>query len=62
MAGLVSFVGLVAMVKTHMDARGPGAVVLGMILLINTIVADSPVAGKGTPVSEVHQILLSRCS
>ncbi|XP_019749764.1 UPF0606 protein KIAA1549 isoform X2 [Hippocampus comes] len=54
MAGLVSFVGLLAMVKTHMDARGPGAVVLGMILLINMIAADSPVADESLSASAHH--------
>ncbi|XP_051917559.1 UPF0606 protein KIAA1549 isoform X4 [Hippocampus zosterae] len=54
MAGLVSFVGLLTMVKTYMDARGPGAVVLGMILLINMIVADSPVADESLSASAHH--------
>ncbi|XP_054633170.1 UPF0606 protein KIAA1549 isoform X3 [Dunckerocampus dactyliophorus] len=44
MAGLVSLVGLVAVLKTHMDHRGQSAVLLGMTLLINVIAADSPVA------------------
>ncbi|XP_061532804.1 UPF0606 protein KIAA1549 isoform X7 [Phycodurus eques] len=54
MAGLVSFVGLVAVVKTHMAARGPGTAVLGMTLLINVIAADSPVADESLLASTHH--------
>ncbi|XP_037110694.1 UPF0606 protein KIAA1549 isoform X3 [Syngnathus acus] len=51
MAGLVSVVGLVVMVKTSMDTHGPGTVILGMTLLINMIAADSPVADESLSVS-----------
>nr|XP_057943646.1 UPF0606 protein KIAA1549 isoform X3 [Doryrhamphus excisus] len=46
MSGLVSLVGLVAVLKkTHMNPRPQSALVLGMtLLLINLIAADSPVA------------------
>ncbi|XP_061629248.1 UPF0606 protein KIAA1549 isoform X3 [Phyllopteryx taeniolatus] len=54
MAGLVSLVGLVAVVKTHMAARGPGTAVLGMTLLINVIAADSPVADESLLGSTHH--------
>ncbi|XP_057691571.1 UPF0606 protein KIAA1549 isoform X2 [Corythoichthys intestinalis] len=46
MAGLVSVVGLVVAVKTFMDACGSGTMVLGFILLMNMIAANSPVADE----------------
>ncbi|XP_061678420.1 UPF0606 protein KIAA1549 isoform X2 [Syngnathoides biaculeatus] len=46
MAGLVSLVDLVAVVKTRMGNRAPGTVVLGVTLLINVIAAESPVADE----------------
>ncbi|XP_049579110.1 UPF0606 protein KIAA1549 isoform X2 [Syngnathus scovelli] len=54
MAGLVSVVGLVVMVKTSMDTHAPGTVILGMTLLINMIAADSPVADESLSVSTHH--------
>ncbi|XP_077372705.1 UPF0606 protein KIAA1549 isoform X2 [Festucalex cinctus] len=47
MAGLLSLLGLLAMVrKTRMNDPGPSIVVLGMTLLINVIASDSPVADE----------------
>ncbi|KAK1887839.1 UPF0606 protein KIAA1549 [Dissostichus eleginoides] len=45
MAGLVSSVGLVVMLKALMHAHGQRAVFLGMMVLVTVIAADSPVAG-----------------
>ncbi|XP_042352545.1 UPF0606 protein KIAA1549 [Plectropomus leopardus] len=46
MAGLVSSVGLVVMLKALMHARGQRAVLLGMTVLVTVIAADSPVADE----------------
>lgn len=52
MAGLVSSVGLVLMLKALMHAHGQHAVFLGMTVLVTVIAADSPVAGKRTPFAD----------
>lgn len=54
MAGLVSSVGLVVMLKALMRARGLRALFLGMTVLVTVIAADSPVAGKRTPFADSH--------
>ncbi|XP_073328474.1 UPF0606 protein KIAA1549 [Pagrus major] len=46
MAGLVSSVGLVVMLKALMHAHGQCAVFLGMTVLVTVIAADSPVADE----------------
>ncbi|KAM7396413.1 hypothetical protein PAMP_019454 [Pampus punctatissimus] len=53
MAGLVSSVGLVVMLKALMHAHGQHAVFLEMMVLVTMIAADSPVAvaGKFNPAS-----------
>lgn len=55
MAGLVSAVGLVVMLKALM--HGQGALFLGMTILVTVIVADSPVTGKGTPFADSHNMI-----
>lgn len=57
MAGLVSFVGWVVMLKALVHAHGQRAVFLGMTLLVTVIAADSPVAGKGTPFADSHVMI-----
>ena len=57
MAGLVSSVGLVVMLKALMHARGQRAVFLGMTVLVTVIAADSPVAGKRTPFADLHNTI-----
>ncbi|KAG7521648.1 hypothetical protein JOB18_003626 [Solea senegalensis] len=53
MAGLVSFVGLVLMVKAPMNIQGHHALLLGMTVLVTLIAADSPVADK-LPLDSTH--------
>lgn len=57
MAGVVSSVGLVVMLKALMHARGPHAVFLGMTFLVTVIAADSPVAGKREPFADSHNMI-----
>lgn len=57
MAGLVSSVGLVVMLKALMHVRGQHALFLGMTVLVTMIAADSPVAGKRTPFAESHNMI-----
>ncbi|XP_037623029.1 UPF0606 protein KIAA1549 isoform X5 [Sebastes umbrosus] len=54
MAGVISSVGLVVMLKALMHARGPHAVFLGMTFLVTVIAADSPVADESPLVSTHH--------
>ncbi|XP_034734187.1 UPF0606 protein KIAA1549 isoform X2 [Etheostoma cragini] len=54
MAGLVSSVGLVVMLKALMHARGQRAVFLGMTVLVTLIAADSPVADESL-LDSTHQ-------
>lgn len=57
MAGLVSSVGLVVMLKALMCAHGLRALFLGMTVLVTVIAADSPVAGKRTPFADSHNMI-----
>lgn len=57
MAGLVSSVGLVVMLKALMHAHGQHGVFLGMTVLVTVIAADSTVAGKKTPFADSHNII-----
>ncbi|XP_077425579.1 UPF0606 protein KIAA1549 isoform X2 [Vanacampus margaritifer] len=55
MAGLVSLLDLVVMVrKTPLNAHGPSIVILGMTLLLNVIAADSSVADESLSGSTHH--------
>lgn len=54
MAVLFYSLGLVVMLKALM--RCQGAVFLGIMILVTVIVADSPVAGKRTPFTELHNM------
>ncbi|XP_032380306.1 UPF0606 protein KIAA1549 isoform X7 [Etheostoma spectabile] len=56
MAGLVSSVGLLVMLKALMHARGQRAVFLGMTVLVTVIAADSPVADESLLDSTHHPI------
>lgn len=57
MAGLVSSVGLVVMLKALMRTRGQRALFLGMTVLVTVMAADSPVAGKRTPFADSHSMI-----
>ncbi|GLD60706.1 UPF0606 protein [Lates japonicus] len=54
MAGLVSSVGLVLMLKALMHAHGQRAVFLGMTVLVTLIAADSPAADESLLDSTYH--------
>lgn len=48
MARLVSFVGLLLMLEACMTVRCQHAVLVGVMLSVTLVAADSPVAGKVT--------------
>lgn len=58
MAGFVSSVGLVVMLKALMCALGQRGVFVGMMLLVTVTAAGSTVAGKQTPVADSHNLYL----
>ncbi|XP_070827571.1 UPF0606 protein KIAA1549 isoform X1 [Chaetodon trifascialis] len=56
MAGLVSSVGLVVMLRALVRAHGQRAVFLGMTVLVTVIAADSPVADESLLSSKHHPV------
>ena len=57
MAGFVSSAGLLVMLGSVLRAYGQQAALLGLMVLVTVSTADSSVAGKKTPFTDVHNMI-----